>query len=104
MTSFLDTVYAVMIQAPRDSVFDLFVYLNTALTGFGLGPEFAPVIIVASPILAVSLIVEIVEVSRFLRRPSLSSTKTTPTTDAPTSIDDDWADIALELERENRNV
>ncbi|MFD1792449.1 hypothetical protein ACFSE0_12550 [Ochrobactrum teleogrylli] len=78
--------------------------LHDVLTGFGFDPEFAIVIIVATPIIIVFLIIEIVvawRVLRFVRRSS-SPTETTPTTDAATSsLDDDWADIALELKKEN---
>ncbi|MBO1024746.1 hypothetical protein IPU75_08450 [Ochrobactrum sp. SD129] len=82
----------------------LLSHLYDVLTGFGFDPEFAIVIIVATPILSVSLIVEIVEVWRFLRiqlRPSSPTSETTPATDAAPSIDDDWADIAMQLKKEN---
>lgn len=80
--------------------------LHDVLTGFGFDPAFAIVIIVATPIITVFLIIEIVvawRVLRFVRRQSSPSPETA--TDATAqSLDDDWADIALEIERENRNV
>ncbi len=78
--------------------------LHDVLTGFGFDPAFAIVLIVATPIITVFLIIEIVvawRVLRFVRRQSSPSTETTPTADAAPSIDDDWADIAMQLEKEN---
>jgi len=43
-------------------------------------------------------------VLRWMRRPSSPASEITPAADAaPTSIDDDWADIADELKKENRH-
>ncbi|HHV68551.1 MAG TPA: hypothetical protein GXX48_13020 [Ochrobactrum intermedium] len=110
MTS-LESIIHAIIEIPIEYVANparpwccLLSHLYDVLTGFGFDPEFAIVIIVATPILSVSLIIEIVELWRFLRiqrRQSSPSITTTTATDAAPSIDDDWADIAMQLKKEN---
>jgi len=78
--------------------------LHDVLTGFGFDPAFAIVIIVATPIITVFLIIEIVmawRVLRLVRRSSFPTETTSTNTDAARSIDDDWADIAMQLKKEN---
>ena len=109
MTSLLNEIIAVPIEylttgaiPPR---FNIFVVLRDALIGFGLDPHSATVWVAAAPIISVSLIYKVMAWRKLCRISSPTTENTITATDAAAqSLDDDWADIALELERENRNV
>ncbi|ANG95791.1 hypothetical protein A8A54_04395 [Brucella pseudogrignonensis] len=110
MTS-LESIIHAIIEIPIEYVANparpwcrLLSHLYDVLTGFGFDPTFAIVIIIATPILAVSLIAEIVKTWRVLHLLRSPTPEATPATDAATSIDNDWADIAAKLREENRNV
>ena len=105
MTSFLDTIYAVTVKTPQEGMVDLFLYLRSSLIGLGINPHSATVWVAAAPIIVASLIVKVMAWRKLCRLSSSTIETTTPATDAaPTSIHDDWADIADELKKENHHA
>ncbi|KAB2720377.1 hypothetical protein [Brucella intermedia] len=101
--TFLETIFTVTVKVPVEYMtepqrpwFSLFSHLHAALIGVGVDPMFATVLVAASPIFAISLVAQISAsfrdwcISRRIRRQS--------------SLDDDWADIAVQLAEETKSL